>query len=485
MIVYKDFILMNNSGSNRKNYENQTNKNNNPCNIPMDMLACLIDNPYENLILIDKEGIVRFMSKGSEGLYLKSNKECIGCHISEVSSDSKMLRVLKTGKAELVRDMTFNNKNCSLLRFPLKKENQIIGVAGKIVIITPEKIKELYDRIDDLKKNLTYYKKTVSQIYSSRYTFDNIIGNSPLIKKVKALALQIAKTDSSVLITGESGTGKELLAHSIHQASQRKGNNFVSINCTSIPKELIESELFGYAQGAFTGASKQGKIGKFELADKGTMFLDEIGDMRLLMQVKLMRVLQEKIVERIGGQPKHIDFRLISATNRNLESMVQKKDFRLDLFYRLNVVSIKMPALREIKEDIPLIFSHFLNKFRRKEQRPDIGITPEVLEAIQLYPWPGNVRELKNVVERATIICQGNQIKLNDLPICFTEKQLVNSFITTASTGMSLKDLIEAAERQAIINALKETGNNKAKAAKLLDIHRTGLYQKTKKYNIT
>lgn len=475
---------MNDSGSDRKNCINQTNENNNPYNIPDDMLAGLIDNPYENLILIDKEGIVRFLSKGSEGLYLKPNKECIGCHISEVSADSKMLRVLTTGKAELVRDMELNNKRCSILRFPLKNEDQIIGVAGKLVIVTPDKIKELYDRIDKLKKNLNYYKKTVNQLYSSRYTFDNIIGNSPLIKKVKALAQQSAKTDSSVLITGESGTGKELLAHSIHQVSQRKNNNFVSINCASIPEDLIESELFGYAPGAFTGASKQGKIGKFELADKGTLFLDEIGDMRLLMQVKLMRILQEKIVDRIGGKPKYIDFRLISATNRNLETMVKKKEFRLDLFYRLNVVSMKMPALREIKEDIPLIFYHFLDKFKRKEQRPDIGIAPEVLRAIQLYSWPGNVRELKNVVERATIVCQGNQIRLNDLSINFTEKQRAMPSINTASNRMSLKDLMEETERQAIINALKKTNNNMAKAAELLSIHRTGLYQKIKKYNI-
>lgn len=476
---------MHNSEPYPQNYIDQIKKNFYLSGIPTDMLAGLLDNPYEGLILIDTRGIIRFVNNATDGAYLKPARDCIGCHISEISPESKMLRVIKTGRAEIVRSMTFNNKDCMLLRFPLMKNGRIIGVAGKFLTISPENIKELYDRIDDLKNNLDYYKKTLNQLYCSRYTFDNIIGNSLLIKKVKALALQTAKTDSSVLITGESGTGKELLAHSIHHFSHRKNNNFVSINCASIPEELIESELFGYTPGAFTDASKQGKIGKFELANKGTMFLDEIGDMRPIMQVKLMRVLQEKVVERIGGKPEHIDFRLISATNRNLESMMQKKDFRLDLFYRLNVVSIKMPALRDIKEDIPLIFYHFLDKFNPKEQRPDIRMSPEVLKAIQLYSWPGNVRELKNVVERATIICRGNQIKLDDLPVCFRKKQFSNSFINTPSTEMSLKDLMEKTEQQAIINALKKTGNNKVKAAKLLNIHRTGLYQKTKKYNIT
>ena len=484
MPIYKGFILMNNSESDQENGINQSDKSNILNDIPVDLLTCLIDNPYEHLILIDKEGIVRFLSQGAEELYIESNKECIGRHISEVNSDSKMLRVLKTGKAEFVSNIVLNKKKCSILRFPLKKKGKVVGVAGKLVTITPGRIKVLYKRIDNLKKDLNYYKKTVNQLYSSRYTFDNIIGNSPLIKKVKILAQQTAKTDSSVLITGESGTGKELLAHAIHQYSQRKNNSFIEINCSSIPEELMESELFGYASGAFTGARKQGKIGKFELADKGTIFLDEIGDMPLLMQVKLMRILQEKIVAPIGGKPKTVNFRLISATNRNLENMVKKKKFRLDLFYRLNVVPIKMPALREIKEDIPLIFSHFLNKFSRKKQIPDIGITPEVLKAIQLYAWPGNIRELKNVVERATIICQGNQIKLNDLPANFIENQFTMPSINTASIGMSLKELLEETERQAIINALKKTGNNKAKAAELLKIHRTGLYQKSKKYNI-
>ena len=389
--------------------------------IPADLLMALLDNPYESLILIDADGIIRFMSSANEGIYPIPVKDAIGRHITEVSADTRMPRILQTRKAEIGRSMVLKNQHRVVARIPLFKDGRVVGAAGKLMFMSPEKLKELYGRIEVLKNNLDFYKETLNQVYGSRYTFENIIGNSALSIQAKALARQAAESDSPVLIVGESGTGKELFAHAIHQISRRRNHNFVKVNSASIPGELIESELFGYEPGAFTGARKQGKPGKFELAHQGTIFLDEIGDMPPLLQVKLMRVLQEKEIERIGGKTRQIDFRVISATNLDLETMVRHKTFRLDLFYRLNVIIIRLPPLRDIPEDILPIFNHFLNQLSRENHRRIHAVSPEATGALRQYSWPGNIRELRNVAERALIVCRGNRIEIDDLPMSVKE----------------------------------------------------------------
>lgn len=451
--------------------------------IPAELLMALLDNPYESLILVDAEGIIRFMSSSNEGIYPIPVKDAVGRHITEVSADTRMPRILQTRKAEIGRSMVLKNQHRVVARIPLLRDGRVVGAAGKLMFMSPEKLKELYGRIEALKNNLDFYKETLNQVYGSRYTFENIIGNSAPSLKAKALARQAAESDSPVLIVGESGTGKELFAHAIHQISRRRNHNFVKVNSASIPGELIESELFGYEPGAFTGARKQGKPGKFELAQHGTIFLDEIGDMPSLLQVKLMRVLQEKEIERIGGKPRQIDFRVISATNLDLETMVRQKTFRLDLFYRLNVIIISLPPLRDIREDILSIFNHFLNQLSAENHRMIHAISPEAAEALQDYSWPGNIRELRNVAERALIVCKGEQIELDDLPMSVKVK-LPESPPINDSPDSSLKALIENAERAAILQALKATGYNRNMSAALLKIHRTGLYQKMKKYQI-
>ncbi len=450
--------------------------------IPPDLLFSLLDNPYESLILVDAQGIIRFMSQSNEGLSTFSVKDSVGRHISEVRPDTQMTRVLKTGKAEIGRSMVLNSSNRVVARIPLFKEDQIIGAIGKMMFMNPDKLKQLYERIDCLKNQIDYYKDALHQSYGICYTFDNIIGQSDAILKCKSLARKAAQSDSSVLITGESGTGKELFAHAIHQISQRRKANFVRVNCASIPSELIESELFGYEAGAFTGANKKGKAGKFELADHGTIFLDEIGDMPPLLQVKLMRVLQEKEVERLGGKPKKIDFRVISATNRDLNKMVSDKSFRLDLYYRLNVFVITLPSLRDVKEDIPEIFNHFLDKLSHGNRKNPPSVSPEAMAALQSYSWPGNFRELRNIADRSIILCSENRIELKDLPIPLQEK---TGPLPMEGMGDSLKSIMENTEKRAILDALERAGNNREKASALLKIHRTGLYQKMKKYNIS
>ncbi|MGA6925571.1 MAG: sigma 54-interacting transcriptional regulator [Desulfosarcina sp.] len=451
--------------------------------IPSDLLSALLDNPYESLILIDADGIIRFMSSSNEGIYPFSAAQAVGRHIAEVSPRTRMPRVLKSGKAEIGRSMILDDKQRIIARIPLFRDGRVIGAAGKLMFMSPEQLKQLYDRIDILERHLDYYKEELGQVLGIRYTFDNIIGQSEAMRQAKALAGQAAQTDSSVIITGESGTGKELFAHAIHQASRRRKHNFVRVNCAAIPGDLIEAELFGYAPGAFTGASRQGKVGKFELAHNGTILLDEIGDMQPTMQVKLMRVLQEKEVDRIGGnQPRRIDFRIISATNQDLEQMMGSGRFRLDLYFRVNVININLPSLRRIRADIPLIFDHLLNQLSRNQGRRIEAVAPDVREALAAYAWPGNVRELRNVVERALIVCRHDRIEMQDLPLTLREARV--SVPGPDLPPGSLKTLMQETERKAIVSALAHTGHNRADTARLLGIHRTGLYQKMKKYRI-
>jgi transcriptional regulator with PAS, ATPase and Fis domain len=451
--------------------------------IPQELLEALLENPYESLILVDADGIVRYMSASNEGVYKIPVKDAVGRHISEVSPKTRLPRILETGKAEIGRSMVLKSRNRVIARIPLIRDGRVIGAAGKLMFMSPQKLKELYDRIENLETKIDFYQNELNQVYGGRYSFDSIIGTSEPIRRAKELARQAAATDAAVILTGESGTGKELFAHSIHQASRRRNQHFVRVNCAAIPADLIESELFGYEAGAFTGAGKKGKAGKFELAHNGTIFLDEIGDMPMALQVKLMRVLEEKEVERIGSRtPKPIDFRVISATNRDLKKLIDKQAFRLDLYYRLNVVHIHLPALREIREDIPAIFHHFFDRLSVGKKPRIRTALPEALEAMQQYTWPGNIRELRNVVERAMIVCRGDAITRADLPL---EKSVAPAVPALTDGAIpSLKQLLQETERQAILAALEHTGNNRAEAAKLLGIHRTGLYQKMKKHGI-
>lgn len=452
--------------------------------IPEDLLEALLDNPYESLIIVDSDGIVRFMSPSNEGVYQVPVHEAIGKHIRDVSPHTRLPRILKTGKAEIGRSMVLESKNRVVARIPLIREGRIVGAVGKLMFMSPEKLKELYERIEALERKIDFYKDELNQVYGGRYSFESIIGDGEAICKAKAQARQAAATDAAVIITGESGTGKELFAHSIHQASPRRKHNFVRVNCAAIPAELIEAELFGYEPGAFTGARRQGKAGKFELAHHGTIFLDEIGEMPVSVQVKMMRVLQEKEVERLGGSnPKPVDFRVISATNRDIRKLIDTKAFRLDLYYRLNILHIHLPPLRAIPDDIPTIFNHFLHTLSPGRSAGCQQVATEVFDAMRRYAWPGNIRELHNVAERALIVCRNNRIKLDDLhledSIVFTTRRPFDG------TVGPLKKLMEKTERQAIVDALENTGGNRAEAAKRLGIHRTGLYQKMKKYGMS
>ena len=308
-----------------------------------------------------------------------------------------------------------------------------------------------------------------------------IIGNSPVLEHAIDIARQVSPTDLSVLVTGESGTGKEVFARAIHQSSGREGA-FVAINCSAIPESLFESEMFGYESGAFTGALSKGKIGKIEIANGGTLFLDEIGDMPLHMQAKLLRVLQERQLMRVGGDKSiSLDVRVISATHRNLEDMVKAGTFREDLYYRLNVVNIKLPSLSDRIEDVPLFVKLFIEEFCRENHMKVPNISPEILNMLMNYSWPGNIRELKNMVEHLVVFSKNNEIQIDTLPEYINNKE---DKTISIKNEKSLTDHIRKTEIKAIHDAMKECGNNKQQAAKLLDIPRSTLYYKIKFYDL-
>jgi len=302
------------------------------------------------------------------------------------------------------------------------------------------------------------------------------------MKEAKDVAIQAAASDLPVLIVGETGTGKEIFAHAIHQLSSRRERPLVRVNCAAIPAELFESELFGYEAGAFTGASPKGKPGKFELADRSTIFLDEVGELPMAMQAKLLRVIQDREVERVGGtRPLKLDFRVIAATNRSLKAMLSRHDFRQDLYYRLNIFLLRTPPLRQIKSDIPRLAYHLLSLIRG-QSGPPCRIESEAMNSLVAYDWPGNVRELRNVLERASSVAKEGAISEEQLPLEIRDCRSTAPVVENAPH--TLKDETALAERRAIQRALSLTRGNRAEAARLLGIHRTGLYQKMKRYGL-
>ncbi|MCK6622074.1 MAG: sigma-54-dependent Fis family transcriptional regulator [Calditrichaceae bacterium] len=319
------------------------------------------------------------------------------------------------------------------------------------------------------------------------YRFENIIGVSGKMQEVFQKIAKVAATDATVLLRGESGTGKELIARAVHFQSKRQNHAMVEINCASIPENLLESELFGHEKGAFTGAYKM-KKGKFEIADKGTLFLDEIGELPLSLQAKLLRVLQEKRFNRVGGVDNiEVDVRLIAATNADLEKRMAEKLFREDLYYRLNVIPILIPPLRERLEDIGPLTDHFLKKYVLKDQRQIQGISEEARKLLMGYDWPGNVRELENAIENAVVMCEGTHIAAQDLPAYLQGPRATGSPLfdrVLEDSNLGYKEKLEACEREIIRQALSETGNNKTQAARKMGFTLRTLRNKVKKYNL-
>lgn len=450
----------------------------------------------ERIVVVDREGIILYINEAYCEFLGTTVEDALNKPVQDVIENSRMQIVAKTGKKEVAAIQPINGSEMIANRYPLFDNGEVAGAVGTVMFRNPEEWRMYKSKIQHLVEELKYYKTKVQPELTSKHQFSDLIGTSETFLSAKKLSERISNSNSSVLLIGESGTGKELFAHSIHEESHRAGMHFVAINCSSIPEHLLESELFGYEEGAFTGAKRGGKKGQFELADNGTLFLDEIGDMPLSMQSKLLRVLQEKEIHRVGGQKAiPVDVRIIAATHRDLEKMVEEGKFRQDLYYRLNVIKIEIPPLRERKEDIGLISNALLRKLEGKFFRRGLELSPEVKEKLMQHNWPGNIRELENVLERSINVLDGQTIKVSHLPLYLREqakepaadKKVIGSEENSDFSSLPLqplKDTLALVEKKAIEKALSVANGNKLEAAKLLGISKTNLYDKCKTYDL-
>ncbi|MDP2852980.1 MAG: sigma 54-interacting transcriptional regulator [Smithellaceae bacterium] len=447
----------------------------------LEMYELIFESIHYGGLVTDSKGYVTHFNK-PYGLFLNLDPQAqIGKHCTEVIENSRMHIVAKSGKPDFSDSQRIKGQNMVVHRIPIKKDGKVIAVFGQVLFKDVRDVSKLAKELSLLESKVKLYEAELLALRSTRYTLDSIVGVSDSIASLKAQALKAAASHFPVLISGESGTGKELFAQAIHQAGPRKIYPFVRINCATIPKDLFESELFGYEKGAFTGAKLEGKPGKFELAHQGTIFLDEIGELPISMQPKLLRVLEEKEFERVGGtQVIRSNFRLIAATNQDLDAMVRDGRFRKDLFYRLNVFPVTIPPLRERREDIIPVFMHLLQKLSEEAALFDIRLDSSAHKILMEHGWPGNIRELSNTLEWTLSSLEGNCIRDRDLP--FYLKPRLEMLPTEKNSPM--REIHAHAEARAIRQAIEEAGHNKARAARILGIHRTHLYKKIKKYGL-
>ena len=450
----------------------------------LEMIKFLLKGIYEGLILVDKDGRIEFMDINTEKFFGLHPGEGVSLHVTDLMPDTNLHIVAKTGIPAIGQIQETKGQRRIVSRLPIKKGGEFVGAIGKVLFHKLEEIEKLNNRIENLKLEINYYKKGAKDITPAHYTFENLLGNSQAFSRAKEIGMRVAMTDTKVLIEGESGTGKELFAHSIHNMSNRRNGPFIRVNCPSIPFELAESELFGYERGAFTGARTEGKPGKFELSEGGTIFLDEVGSLPLTIQAKLLRVLQDKEIERLGGKRTvKVDFRLIAATNVSLDKLLETGRFRQDLLYRLNTVLIKIPPLRERKEDIPLYIQHFLREINKSLLAGVYDISDEALGILMGYSWPGNVRELANVLEQSVFnVSKGHVILPENLPQFISETDYHRS---RDMWDFRLHRILKGTEKETIEKALNFASGNKRKVAKLMGIQRSSLYQKLRKHQIS
>jgi PAS domain S-box-containing protein len=463
---------------------NNADDNDSDARYRLRQLYDVIESSYDGIYITDGEATTILVNRAYEKITGMKREQMLGKNMEYLEkhgivSKSATMLVLKSKKTVTIEQEFKNGKKV------LVSSNPIFDTDGNItmVVTNVRDVTELYELKEQLEKNMELNKKYYSEIEMMR---KQVLGNADIIAQDKKMidvlemAKKVAKVDATVLLLGETGVGKEEVAKFIHKNSNRINNAFIKINCGAIPGNLIESELFGYEKGAFTGANKEGKIGMFELADKGTLFLDEVGELPLDMQVKLLRVLQENEFNRVGGTANiKVDVRVIAATNRNLKEMMEKKLFREDLYYRLHVIPVTIPPLRERKMDIEPLVLHFMDVFNKKYDLKKT-IAQGAMNCLKEYEWPGNVRELKNIIERVSIMCVDDKITRADLPIvgigeCDDEKFVMEN------KYQSMKDAVEKLEASMIENSFEKHGNVRA-AAKELGIDASTFVRKRKRY---
>jgi PAS domain S-box-containing protein len=442
------------------------------------ILFDILNSIHESIIIINTQTEICYVNNSYLKMFSVRREQIVGKRLSRLEPLASINEVLRNKEPVVGNISHIHSANMDVLAdvVPLFHGGELIGALALIKNVT---------ELIETQRELEHFKKVVKALQTEKINRDNlpsafhhIYGQSEALINALKIASKAACSDASICINGESGTGKELLVDAIHLSSKRSEHPLVKINCAAIPENLFESELFGYEAGAFTGARTGGKPGKFEMAYGGTVFLDEIGEMPLLMQAKLLRVLQEHEVERIGGNKQiKLDFRLVTATNRDLVQMISQKTFREDLYYRINVISISLPPLRERRNDIA-IYAHIFLENMSNLSGIEYRFSEEALNALISYSWPGNVREMKNCIERAVVLSNNEVIGPEHLPIADVTNHI------PYQSNLKLPKLLDNTEREAIITALRVTGNNKTRAIDLLGISRRNFYQKLKKYNL-
>ncbi|MGE5415380.1 MAG: sigma-54 interaction domain-containing protein [Acidobacteriota bacterium] len=441
---------------------------------------------FKGYVIVDREGkIISITRNYVEFLGYSDPSECIGRMVSEIIPNTKLPEIIETGVADIADIWSLHGGTLIVNRLPLRLNGQIIGAIAYDVFRDMKEVSDFASRYM-LKEYDGGLSQNARESWKAKYNIKSLIGISSPLQNIKRQIKLVADADCPVLITGESGTGKELIAHALHNESGRKKETFVRINCASIPETLWESELFGYEDGAFTGAKRGGKLGKFEIADRGTIFLDEIAEMPLSTQAKLLRVLQEMEIERVGSEKlRKIDVRLVAATNQNLEEMVRQKKFREDLYYRLAVFEINIPPLKERREDIPLLVKHMTHMITYLQKTKITGLEPQSISLLKHYDWPGNVRELHNTLERACLVKASGLIDVGTLLSVKPKLIPLAAALSLASEEtVQPKGTLKQAEKAAIIDALLFVGGSRKMAAEILGIHRTSLYNKIKELGI-
>ena len=444
----------------------------------------IIESLHDGVVVIDREGTIVYANSAYTRILGVPVDRVLGRNMREVQPDARGLKVIETGQP-ILRDSFYLKQlglDVVISSTPIIENDRVIGAVT--VFRTSDELLELYGAFRRAHGLVNYYKQRSegSEFANDSAGFAGVVGRGPAILESIKLASQVAPTQATVLITGENGVGKDVFAQAIHAASTRADKPFIAVNSGAIPDTLLESELFGFDSGAFTGAARGGKLGKFELAQGGTLFLDEVGDMSAAMQAKLLRVLQNKEVEKVGGtRVVKVDVRVIAATNANLEFMVAKGTFRQDLFYRLQVFPIHLPALRDRREDIPRLSQHFLDQCCNTYQKR-LLFAPEAIELLKQADWPGNVRQLRHIIERAVIVCDGSVLLPTDFqgvtsPDCASDKAEATS---TSALRRSIREL----EKRAYEEAIAAAGGNKSKAMAQLGVSRRTFYKRLKEMGI-
>lgn len=448
-----------------------------------EMTSLILDSLPMGVLFCDMDYIIRFVNKAYADLLGQRPEDLLGCDITEIIPHSRARVVLRDGRAEMGELCQLGPGNALPVvvnRIPVRDgQGRLAGMVSQAIFNDPEELKKLSSKIDHLGHTLNQYKRRIKASLAPQYSLRSILGESAPMRRLKQQVRSYAQLDAPVLILGATGAGKELFAHALHAESPRAEGPLVSINCAAIPKDLFESELFGYARGAFSGAHQDGKIGQIELADKGTLFLDEIGEMPPEIQAKLLRVLESRSVCRVGSvNARNVDFRLVAATNRDLEAMITAGTFREDLYYRINSMKLRLPSLRERREDIPLLVRFFLDHMGAGET----VCTEEAMHALMAYSWTGNIRELRNAVGHALSLCREGRVSPADLPpelcrhtLCLDEN---------ADAKGRLRAIARSSEAKTLLLTLREQGWNVAKTARVLGLSRAGIYVKMRRFGI-